>query len=137
MRCCYNFRTRLYMILVEKIYHFLIKSYDYSMEALYPKIDPKIVNACTKFAQNYVYYEYKCNFSVLPRNHTTLFAKKRTACVQCTMYCNTLPNQLGHTREYGCRAFFAEWCAFIVWFWNEFGISASLFWHTDVHTKFA
>ena len=31
----------------------------------------------------------------------------------------------------------AEWCAFYVLLWNEFGITASLFWHTDVHTKFA
>ena len=30
----------------------------------------------------------------------------------------------------------AEWCAFYAWLWNEFGISALLFWHTDVHTIF-
>ena len=114
------------------MYHFWIKSYDYSMEVLYPKI----VNAYMKFAQNCVYYEYKCNFSVLAKKHTTLFAKNvwHPYNVQYIMYCNILP----YRESTGAVCFSqTEWYAILVLLSNKFGISALLFWHTDVHTKFA
>ena len=50
-------------------------------------LNPKIVNAYTKFSQNCVYY--KRNFSVLPRKHH----------YACEKRIGTLSNQLGHTER--------------------------------------
>ena len=124
MRCPYNFRKRLFMWYRYKRWCiFWIKSYDYSMAVLYPKI----VSACTKFAQNYGYY--KRSFSVLPRKHHTLLAKNAWN-----------PYSLGMAKlvwPYQESAFFASRVGcFLIRHSKEFGISALLFWHICVHAKF-
>ena len=110
-----------------------MKSYDYGMAVLYPKI----INAYTKFAQNCVYY--KRNFSVLPRKHPTLLAKKAQnpyslGMAKLVWQCIAIHCQ---TNTGSVRFPQTAWCAFLAWLWNEFGISDLLFWHADVHTKFA
>ena len=88
---------------------------------------PKIVNAYSKFAQNRVYY--KRNFSVLSKKHTTLLSKNARHIVKTTWPYRESTSFVRFSQT--------EWCVFLMWLWNEFGISALLFWHTDVYTKFA